>query len=46
MEQEPTEEKDGGGRVVYSRLPSEAGEARPPERVERARQSPSSIGTA
>ena len=30
------EQPDGGGRVVYSRLPSEAGEARPPVRVERA----------
>jgi signal transduction histidine kinase len=36
MEQQPKDEADGGGRVVYSRLPSEAGEARPPVRVERA----------
>lgn len=35
-ERQPKEEKDGGGRVVYSRLPSEAGTPRPPVRVERA----------
>ncbi|HLL71992.1 MAG TPA: ATP-binding protein [Pyrinomonadaceae bacterium] len=39
MSQEPQrkdEPEDGGGRVVYSRLPSEAGEERPPVKVERA----------
>ena len=35
-EQQPTEEKGGSGRVVYTRLPSDAGEARPPVRAERA----------
>jgi signal transduction histidine kinase len=35
-EQQPKDEADGGGRVVYSRLPSEAGEERPPVRAERA----------
>jgi signal transduction histidine kinase len=34
-EQQPAEEKDGGGRVVYSRLPTDA-EARAPVRVEHA----------
>jgi signal transduction histidine kinase len=32
-EQKPKDEQDGGGRVVYSRLPSEAGEERPPVRA-------------
>lgn len=36
-EQQPKEETDGGGRVVYTRLPSEAGEAPPPVRAERGR---------
>jgi signal transduction histidine kinase len=36
QEGQPKNEPDGGGRVVYSRLPSEAGEARPPVQAERA----------
>jgi signal transduction histidine kinase len=45
MEEQPQhkDEPDGGGRVVYSRLPSEAGEVRPPVRAERAPGSLSSF---
>jgi signal transduction histidine kinase len=32
-ERQPKDEQDGGGRVVYSRLPSEAEEPRPPVRT-------------
>ncbi|HEX8423776.1 MAG TPA: hypothetical protein VF634_10215, partial [Pyrinomonadaceae bacterium] len=44
VERQPTEEQDGGGgRVVYSRLPSEAGEPPPPVPPERAPVSLSSF---